>query len=312
MTPSAVTGSRVLATGSGILAILIWSTSVAVSRSVIEHLGLFTGGGLVHLIGGGTGLLVLLCRRGKRASLAGLSRRYLLGCGALFIVYLPCFYLAMGLAADHQQVVEMGVLNYLWPSLTLVFSVPLLRKRANGLLFPGMLLAFGGVVLAVTGQGPFSWAGVWRHVATNPLPYAAVLTCAVTWALFSNLSRLWAEESDAGAVSVFLMAAGAVLLSMRWFADEHPQWNAETVAELLYAAWILTFLAYEMWDLSMRKGNITLVTALSYLIPLMSIAVSWLYLHVPLPPVLWLASAMVVSGAVLCHRAISDREPGAE
>jgi len=299
-------GSRPAATAAGILAILLWSTSVAVSRSVIEHLGLFTGGGLVHLLGGGIALVFVLARREKRAGLTRLSWRYLLGCGAMFVLYLPSFYLALGWAADRQQVVEIGIVNYLWPSLTLLLSVPILGKRANLWIVPGMMLACGGIILAAVGSEPFSWAALGRHFTGHPLPYVAILVCVISWPLFSNFSRLWAGDADTGAVPLFLMAAGAILLSMRLFVDEDPQWTPGTIAEFLYAAIFPTFLAYELWDTSMRKGNLTLVVVLSYLIPILSTVVSWLYLQVPLPSTMWMACGLVAAGALICKRAVTD------
>ena len=49
----------------------------------------------------------------------GLPPRYLWGCGALFVAYASCYCLALGLATDRAQVLGVGLVNYLWPSLTL-------------------------------------------------------------------------------------------------------------------------------------------------------------------------------------------------
>ena len=61
-----------------------------------------------------------------------------------------------------------------------------------------------------------------------------------------------------------------------------------------------TLLAYVCWDTAARRGNLSLVAALSYLTPLLSVLVSSLYLDLPVRPQQWLAGALVVAGAVLC------------
>jgi len=66
-----------------------------------------------------------------------------------------------------------------------------------------------------------------------------------------------------------------------------------------------TLLAYVCWDSAARRGNLSLVAALSYLTPLLSVLVSSLYLELPVQPQQWLSGVLVVAGAVLCKRSIA-------
>lgn len=292
--------SQLLGTGLGLAAIFLWGTCIAFSRSLIEQLGVFTAGACVHLIGGGAGLAWTLLSAQRRRQLKDLPCLYVLGAGSCFVIYLLCFYLTLGLAADRRQVVEAGIVNYLWPSLTLALSILLLGKRAGKLLFPGMVLAFTGAILGSGSGVDLTWAGFIFRLRQNPAPYGFALVCAITWALYNNLARRWGGTADGGAAFLFLTCAGGFLLVFRCLVSEQSLWTPTTIAELLYTAAMPTCLAYAFWDTAMRKGNVTLVTSVSYGIPLLSTAVSGLYLDIILPLRVWLACGLVVAGAVLC------------
>ena len=97
---------------------------------------------------------------GGLARFRRLPPRYLWGCGALFVAYTSCYCLAVGLATDREQVLTVGLVNYLWPSLTLLLSVPILGYRARWFLGPGMLVASAGMVVATAAGSDLSVAGL--------------------------------------------------------------------------------------------------------------------------------------------------------
>jgi drug/metabolite transporter (DMT)-like permease len=298
-----------LGTLSGLGAILIWGTNVALSRSLTESLGPVTAGTCVYGLAAVVCAVWLLFRPRDRGTLRRLPRRYLFGCGGLFALYIACFYLALGLAAGRQQAIEVSLINYLWPSLTLVFAVPLLKMRARPGLIVGLGVAMAGVALALTGSGPFSWGAFAGDLRENGLPCALALVCAVTWALYSSLSRRWAGHAESGALPVFIIMTGVAMLAARCLVVEESRWSATVVAELAYAGLLPGLAGYVLWDTAVRKGEIVVVASASYAIPLLSTGMSQVYLKVPLGPSIWLACGLVVAGAVVCKLSVADR-PG--
>ncbi len=301
-------GHAGLATAAGVAAILLWGSNIACSRSLAEKLGPHTAATAVLTVSAVLSLLWLAVSRKQRDQLRRLRPAYLWGCGALFVPYMPCLYLALGLAADRQRAIEVGIVNYLWPSLTLVLTVPLLGKRMRPLLWAGMAAAFLGVILAVTGGTGFSPEQVTAHVRGHLTPYALGLVCAVSWALYSVLSRRWTANTQGGAVHVFIIITAVVLLGIRCFVTEESQWSAGAIAEILYMAALPTLGAYALWEYAMREGRIVLVASLSYFIPLLSTVVSGLYLSVHLGASIWIACALVIAGAILCKVSIRDHK----
>jgi drug/metabolite transporter (DMT)-like permease len=288
------------------MASLFWSTTIAFSRSLTEHLGTLTAAACIYLVSGALGCAYLIWIARGLGRVLRSSGLYLFGCGACFVAYSALLYLAIGMARGRQQAIEVGIINYLWPSLTLVLSIPILGHRGRWTFVPGVVLALGGAVLATVQRVEFSVQELLENLRTNQVPYVLALAAAITWAAYSNLSRRWTRGEAGGAVPIFLLASGVVLLAMRLFVQEDPQWSLRTGVELMYMAAFPGMLAYIFWEAAMRKGRMVLVASVAYAIPLLSTIISCVYLDVAMGLELWLACAMVIAGAAICKRSIVE------
>jgi len=265
----------------GILAILFWGTTIAFSRSLTEQLGPLTAASWIYLLSGIWSCIYMISKPG------GIKKTF----------QLPI----------REQVIEVSIINYLWPGLTLVFSLPILHKKGKITLIPGVFLAFGGFYLATVDSGMFSWNVFKGNFQVNYLPYLLAFMAAISWGLYSVLTRRWAGHVEGGAVPIFLLVTGLILTTVRFIFPEESYWTPRIVMELLYMSVFPTFLAYTFWDRAMRKGNIILVASLSYFTPLLSIIISSLYLQVVIKPSLWIACGLVIAGAVICKFSIIDK-----
>lgn len=293
-------------TASGLGAILLWSATFAFARSLSEQVGPLTAGAAAYLIGGCFCLLRLGCSAKPVSHLLKLPKPYLLGCGSLFIFYTAAIYLAVGLAKDREQLLEVALVNYLWPALTILFSLPLLKKRGSLWLLPGTALALTGVCLVVAQGADVSWVSFQQHLQSNPVAYALALAAAISWALYSNLAHRWSEPDNGGAVELFVPATGILLLAPRLLINEPTGWSLQAVGEASGLA-VITTLAYILWDVAMRKGNLLLVVACSYFTPLLSTLVSCAYLRVSPGPKLWIGCVLLVSGSLVTWRSVTER-----
>ncbi len=299
-------GNVNFSTGSGLGAILLWSTTFAFARSLSEQVGPLTAGTAVYLAGGCFCLLRLWWSKTPVGHLLKLPRAYLFGCGGLFIVYTSAIYLAVGLATDREQLLEIALVNYLWPAATVWLSLPLLKKRASLWLVPGTVVALTGVFLVMTQRARVSWPTFWEHLQGNPAAYLLALVAAISWALYSNLARRWSAPESGGAVELFVPATGLVLLALRLLTSEPTGWSVQAAGEAFALAGV-TALAYVLWDLSMRRGRLLLVFACSYFTPLLSTLVSCAYLKVSPGPKLWVGCLLLVAGSLVTWRSVSER-----
>ncbi len=300
-----VTQKRHLATAKGFAAILLWSTTVAIARSLSESLGAVTASAAVYSIAAVAAVVELLLRSRKRKQIRQLPTQYLVVCGSLFVSYMLLLFLAVGLAANHEQTLEIGLLNYLWPALTILLSLVILGKKASWILIPGTLLALSGVFLVISQGANVSWQSFAHNYGGNPLAYSLAILAAISWALYSTLTNKFAGEQNTGAVAIFLPVTAIVLILICCFVDEPRQWNTQAMIEAVFLG-CSTYLAYGLWDGAMRQGNVVLVAAGSYLTPLFSTIVTSFYLAVAPGWSLWLGCAVLILGSVLSWQAVSE------
>jgi drug/metabolite transporter (DMT)-like permease len=297
-------------TAGGFLAVVFWSLSIPLSRSLTEKLGMFNTAGLACFFGGALSFLYyVFFYRSQIRILTRFSPRYLLLCGTSFVLYMISLYAAIGMAASRQQIVEVGLINYLWPTFILVFSIPILKNKASPWLILGILISLSGIFLANVSMNSevFSLHNSLMNLKDNFLPYLFALGAAVLWSLYSNLANRMAELSNKLTVPLLLIVSGIMLEILAVGFQEKSVWNTTAIIELSILALFPCVFAYILWDAAMRKGNMILVTSFAYLTPLFSIILTGLYLGVIIVAGVWFACALVITGAVICNFSIKRK-----
>jgi drug/metabolite transporter (DMT)-like permease len=141
------------------------------------------------------------------------------------------------------------------------------------------------------------------------IPFFYAFIAAVSWAIYSNMTRRFQRKEDRAAMPLLLLAAGLVVLVLQLSQGKVPELNLTRFQflELAYLAIFPTALAYLFWDRAMKQGNKDLVTAFSYFTPLASTLISGFYLHVTIGIGYGLAAVLVIIGAVQCRWSMVDR-----
>ncbi|GAK88106.1 metabolite transporter (DMT) superfamily [Vibrio ponticus] len=103
---------------------------LASARVVTEQLGPIGGSALLYSV---AALLLVLIVGVPKPSL--FSLRYLLLGGSLFVCYEIFLALSLGFSNSRSQAIEVSIVNYLWPALTVLFSTLGSTKRPNILLY---------------------------------------------------------------------------------------------------------------------------------------------------------------------------------
>jgi drug/metabolite transporter (DMT)-like permease len=305
------------ATTFGFLSVLLWGTSIAVGRFAIAQVGVLRGPMIMSLASGVIGSAVILSQRRERAELRTLPVSYWLVCGGLFVLYSVAYNLGIGLAKDGRQILVFGMLNYLWPVLTVVFSTFIFRRRVSGWIAPGILAALAGIVLAFlsrpSSQPVLSVQAVLADVGADPLVYLLGLLCGVAWALYSNLGKMMVGDHQANPVPILFLATGAVFLVL-FLSGAFPGTDAGRtggmslpgIATMAYRAVFVDLLAYALWDAAMRRGDQILVAAVSFLTPLLSTACITLVLGVRPGGLFWTACLLLTAGAAVSRASVKE------
>lgn len=287
-------------TAAGLLAILLWSSMVGMIRMVTESLGAIGGAAMIYSC-----CALLLTLTVGWPKLRNFGRTYLVTGAIMFAVYEVCFALAIGLADTPRQAIEVGIVNYLWPSLTVVFAIVFTGQKASFLIVPGIVLSVVGIAVVLGGETGLDVAGTVDNVRSNPLSYGLAFAGAVIWAAYCTVTKLFADGKN-GITAFFTLTAVSFWCLYLLTGRQEMHFSLGAVVAVLVAACAIGF-GYALWNVGILGGNLTLLAAASYFIPVLSAAFSSLLLATALGLTFWIGTAVVCLGAILCWIATRTR-----
>ncbi len=252
--------SKPQATVIGFGAILLWAL-LALLTVGSEPTPPLLLNAICFSIGGSLGLLWCMAN-GTLAELRAVPWKvYAFGSVALF-AYHALYFSALRLA----PAAEAGLIAYLWPLLIVLFSglLPGEQLRAGHII--GAALGFCGAGLIVSGGG----AGF--QMAYLP-GYGLALLCALTWSSYSVISRRFADIPTSS-VTVFCLVSALASWLLHGMVEE-TIWPKTTLAWLSALGLGLgpVGLAFFVWDIGVKRGDIQMLGTVSYATPLLSTVV---------------------------------------
>lgn len=278
------------ATAIGFVAVLLWSLLALLTVGSAPTPPLLLNA-ICFTIGGTLGL-IWTAASGKLGQLRHVPWRvYLFGTVGLF-GYHALYFSALRLA----PAAEAGLIAYLWPLLIVLMSglLPGESLRRGHLI--GAVLGFAGAATIIVGGG--------TGFQVQYLPgYGLALLCALTWSGYSVLSR-FVGSTPTSSVAVFCVATAIASWGLH-FAVEQTVWPIGVTG------WTSTLLlglgpvglAFYVWDIGVKQGDIQLLGTSSYGAPLLSTLVL-VVAGIAAPS--WglaVAAALITAGAVFAARA---------
>ncbi|MBN3724176.1 aromatic amino acid DMT transporter YddG [Burkholderia sp. Ac-20379] len=294
--------NRTRATLIGFIAIALWSAVVGLIRGLSDCFGATGGAAMMY-----TGASVLLFLTVGLPRLDTFPRRYLLWGTLLFVAYEWCLSLSIGNAHSARQAIEVGMVNYLWPTFTMVFAILFLGQRVNLLIVPGVLLAMTGIGWVLGGKQGFDGASIWANVIDNPLSYGLAFAGSLIWSAYTTVTIKLAKGKNG--ITLFFIVVALTLWTKYLLDGEHTiVFNANALAYFLLASAAMGF-GYSAWNIGIMRGNVAVLAGVSYFTPVISAAIAALLLHASLSSNFWTGAFCVCGGSVLCWLATRKRAP---
>lgn len=281
------------ATLIGLIAILLWSAIVGLIKSVSEGFGPVGGAALIY-----SSSAVLLLFTIGFPKIQKFPVSYLIIGSVLFVCYELCLSLSLGFTHSGRQAIEVGMVNYLWPSMTILLAVLVNRQKTSPLIIPGVILAIIGIGRVLGGDGGFSLTEMMNNVMDNPLSYGLAFSGAVIWAIYCVVTQRIAQGNN-GITLFFILTA--LTLWVKYLTSPQPEFNLSWHAwfSLLLAAMAMGF-GYAAWNVGILHGNVTVLAAASYFIPIISAVLAAFMLDSHLTLAFWQGTAMVSLGSLIC------------
>lgn len=203
------------------------------------------------------------------------------------------YHLFLFTAFRRAPAIEANLINYLWPILIVFFSPIFLRGYSIGVrAILGGVLSFVGVSLLVSG-GTFSLQ--WEYIDG----YLLALSAAVTWALYSVLTKRLPPFSTA-MVGGFCLVSSILAGVCHLLFEQTPAISTQDGLLMMALGIGPLGIAFYAWDAAIKRGDPRKIGVLSYLTPLLS--TFWLAISDGGQAITWITGAsliLILSGSVL-------------
>ena len=162
---------------------------------------------------------------------------------------------------------DANIINYLWPLMIILFSIPILKEKLTFRKIAAVLLSFFGLLIIVT-RGNFS--------AIEMENLAGVFACigaAVCSGLFSVLNKKTNYNQFIGMMLFFGVTALFSGIGFLIGGNFQPLTMAQT-GGLLWLGIAANAIAYLTWALALKIGETAKISNLAYIIPFLAIILS--------------------------------------
>ncbi len=128
-------------------------------------------------------LFIILLVQRKTALLCKLTLREVLLSAFLGLLNPFLYYSVLLKAYDLLQAQEAGTLNYIWPLVLVLLSIPMLRQKISFVSILAIVISFAGIIL-ISGRGGFFTGTIHPDTTAHTLGVLLAVGSAFFWALY--------------------------------------------------------------------------------------------------------------------------------
>jgi drug/metabolite transporter (DMT)-like permease len=202
------------------------------------------------------------------------------------------YYILLYFGYANTQGLEVLVLQYSWPIFIVLLSIIILKEKFTFRRALVIFLGFFGVVLVLT-KGKFTQI----HL-DNYFVDILVLVAALTFGLFSVLSKKVNIEPYSLITIYFLTATVASFISMLFFSNLSLPTKADLIPIFANGLFVNGF-SYIFWIKALKEAEASFVAPFVFLTPILSALYLIIFFREPLLPIYVLGLLAVIVGGLL-------------
>ncbi len=251
--------------GLALVAVLFWSTISSALKLTLQVISI--NGMLLGSVSTGIVVLLLVNLLGKqrikfsRLTLKSIASSAIMGLFNPFLYYLVLFK-----AYDLLEAQEAGTLNYIWPIVLVLLSIPFLKQKIHWQALAAILISFCGILIISTHGKP------WLLHFTNPLGVILAVGSALFWAIYWILNMKDHRE-ETGKILLnlifgWLYLVAYLALTGNW--PEMPSWQG--IVGCVYIGIFEMSVVFVIWLKALNYSRDTAkVSNLIYLSPFLGL-----------------------------------------
>jgi drug/metabolite transporter (DMT)-like permease len=250
-----------------LLAVLCWSTigsAFKLSLRYLDFLTLLLFASFVAVVV----LFIVLLLQGKLNLLKKIKKEDLLNSAFLGLLNPFLYYVVLLKAYELLPAQEAGTLNYIWPLVLVLLSIPMLQQKITGWSIMAILVSFFGIILISTHGQPLTLR------FSSPVGVLLAIGSAIFWALYwifnmkdrrEEVSKLFLNFCF-GFLYIFLTIAILRLLGLNW--SRYPLLPWQGIVGSVYLGIFEMGITFILWMMALKLSFTTAkVSNLIYLSP---------------------------------------------
>ena len=248
------------------IAIFFWSTVATAFKLALEHLEpiqLVFYSTLFSVIV----LFFITLIQGKLNLIKDFSRSDLLRCAFLGLLN-PClYYIILFKGYDILPAQEAMVINFSWPIMIVIFSIPILKQTIDIKSFLSIVVCYVGVVVIASKGDVFSMQ------FESPLGVGYILFTTVIWSLFWLFNTKNSNDSLVSLFLIFLFSLPYILVIV-YFSNSFIIPSTKGFIGSAYIGLFEMGISVVLWQLALKTSTtVSRVASLVFITPFLSLLI---------------------------------------
>lgn len=293
----------------GILTILLWTSNNYPFRSMLHNFGTFSGIGMSFGCGGVLGLIIFNLKKNvKRTKINKTSITMII----LYVVNMIFSSLSFGLSPVGDVLLQASLINATWVITFNICLVTMLNYgiRYKCLFYSGILLSVIGIIVSCVG---FNFEHI-NFVSYFPKYYYCYIFAtigSITWTYYSVYLNKYSEMFEDDHIFIGMILTGIISIVIS-FCDEsfnnyeNYQTDFKNIGFLLYEIIILSYMSYYFWGISLRYGNVKIISNFSLFAPVLNTLFTSIFYGLNLFGSVVFGSIILVIAVICCKYSITN------
>ncbi|NLA25022.1 MAG: DMT family transporter [Bacteroidales bacterium] len=247
-----------------ILTVLLWSTVATAFKIALKEFD-FINFVCFSSLTATIALFVIIIVSGKFSELKSISLKSLSKSALLGLMNPFAYYLILFKAYDILPAQEAQPLNYIWPIMLVLISIPILKQKINGLSFVAILISFFGVLIIST------HGNILGMKFSNPKGAALAIGSSIIWAFFWILNM---KDKRDETIKLFLSFAFGFVFSLIFcFVFSKPSFHfTGSGLAVIYSGLFEMGISFLVWSKALKySGTTAKVSNLIFAAPFISL-----------------------------------------
>lgn len=249
-----------------ILTVLFWSTiatAFKLSLKYLDNFQLLFYSSLFSCIV----LFIILIITGKFKFILATKLRDILSSALLGFLNPFLYYLVLLKAYSLLKAQEAGTLNYIWPIVLVLLSVPFLKQKIHWLSLIAIFISFSGIIIIST-EGNISTLDF-----KEPLGVVLAIGSSIFWSLFWIFNLRDHRDEVVKLLLNFIFGTIYIGLLLPFVSDFYPA-DSRGLIGALYIGLFEMGLTFVIWLKSLKLAqNTAIMSNLVYLSPFISLLI---------------------------------------